>query len=565
MAALVVAGAILFAPSLGSPFLLDDYIHQSMVSGTFPGNRGPLDLYNFVDDDNREAMIDRGLIPWWAASRLTIHFFRPLSSALLWADHRLFDEPLVPHLESLAWWLALVFAVRSLYRRRLAPRPALVATAIFALAPCHALPLAWLANREVLLSLTFSVLALIQLDAWRDDQRLFLPVAAAAFFALGMAAGEYGLTGGAYVLTAELRRRDASPRRRTAGVLTFALPAAAYLALRAQAHCGSRGTGFYLDPLRVPLAFLAAAPRRLSLLMAEAWFSFDTETVNADTPVIGVIALVAGIVVLIAVLRRPLRRRSEREQSLAASMLPGSILALTPLLAVAPSPRLAGAALLGMAPCIALFLDEVWFSSPTGAPPASWLDRAAGTAAMVLGFAHLVHGPATGWLIGREFARSAEVFAANAAALHFRLGDTSKSEVVVMRALGGSFFLPFALDPRGAGPPRWTILAQTGHVLAQRRGPRTLELAVPKGQGLFPRGHDNLFRAADNPIAVGDRVKIPGVEITVLDVDEGGPRSARYECDRDLDLPTLTWIHEARSGCEPAPPPALGFGQPYAP
>ena len=225
-----------------------------------------------------------------------------------------------------------------------------------------------------------------------------------------------------------------------------------------------------------------------------------------------------------------------------------------------------------MAPCIALFLDETWFGAAAVAeksgPPApgkSWIERASPSAALVLGFAHLVHGPATSWLIGRKFAESAEVFAQHASELRTRLGPAVNTEAVVMRALGGSFFLPFALDPRGAGPPRWTILSQTGHLLALRKGPRTLELSVPKGQGIFPRGHDNLFRAEDDVFSVGDTRNIPGVRITVLDVDEGGPRSVRYEFDRDLDPPARTWLQESTSGFLPADPPMVGYGQPYDP
>ena len=75
-----------FLPALRSPYLLDDYLHQSMVDGTFPGHRGPFNLYDFVNDTDRAVMLERGILPWWADPELKVRFFRPLSSLLLWID-----------------------------------------------------------------------------------------------------------------------------------------------------------------------------------------------------------------------------------------------------------------------------------------------------------------------------------------------------------------------------------------------------------------------------------------------------------------------------------------------
>src|SRR5512133_3763042 len=44
---LFLIGALVYLPALRSPFLLDDYLHASMIDGTFPARRGPFDLYNF--------------------------------------------------------------------------------------------------------------------------------------------------------------------------------------------------------------------------------------------------------------------------------------------------------------------------------------------------------------------------------------------------------------------------------------------------------------------------------------------------------------------------------------
>src|ERR1700733_12872756 len=161
LCAICVVGVLTFGPGLISPFLLDDYMHAAMVEGTFGRPRGPFDLYDFVNDTDRPALMERGLLPWWAHPQLTIRFFRPLSSAVRWADHKVLGRSTIPlHLHSVAWWIAAILAARTLFRRVLAPRALAIATAVFALSPAHALPLGWLANREVLLSLTFGALGL---------------------------------------------------------------------------------------------------------------------------------------------------------------------------------------------------------------------------------------------------------------------------------------------------------------------------------------------------------------------------------------------------------------------
>src|SRR5580658_562131 len=87
-------GVLVFLPSLLSPLVLDDYLHASMVRGTFPAPRGIFDLYDFVSDADRRILIDRGVLPWWTHPAFTIRFFRPLSSALLWFSHKtLHDHP----------------------------------------------------------------------------------------------------------------------------------------------------------------------------------------------------------------------------------------------------------------------------------------------------------------------------------------------------------------------------------------------------------------------------------------------------------------------------------------
>jgi hypothetical protein len=562
---LVLAGAIVFLPALRSPFLFDDYLHAAMIDGTFPAHRGPFDLYNFVNDADRAVLIERGMLPWWSHPHLVIRFFRPLSSGLIWAEHHVFGNAPVPlHLHSFLWWIAAVLAARALFRRLFSERVAWIATVIFALAPCHALPLAWLANREALVSLTFGALGLGAYVRWREERALLDGGFAAALFGLSLLGGEYGISLGGYIVAFEIFRRREAITTRLVGLLAFFGPTTAYLVARTMRHYGTIGSGFYSDPFREPATFLRTAPRRLVMLLADAWFSLDNETLTASTPSW---ALAVGAVVVVAILFVPVRRLladlAEGERGSASFLLLGSVLALAPVLAVVPSPRLLGASLLGVAPVVALMLDRAWFSREI--PRRSGHAELTGLAALMLGFSHLVHAPMTSWLAVRNFRNAAMLFADHAADLRSRLADPARAELVITRGMDGAFFLPFALDHLGALPARWRVLGQPEHALALRRGPRTLDVVVPPDQAVFRRGHGNLFRNEDLTMAVGDQFDVPGMHVTVLEIGSEGPRTVRFQFDRDLEAAPLAWITERYDGFPDAPPPKMGFGATFDP
>jgi hypothetical protein len=569
----LAVGVLLFSPAIRAPFFLDDYLHIAMLEGTFPGAaaRAPFDLYDFVGDDNRAQMLERGLLPWWTEPGLRIRFFRPLASALAWADHRVFGHhPLPMHLHSLAWWVLAVLAAHRLFSRllgdRVDRRVIFVATAIFALAPCHALPLAWLANRETLVALAFGIAALDAHARFRDRGGLRHALLAALLFMLALlGGGEYATAFGGYVLALELVHKD-SFARRILGVAPFAVPAAAYLAVRAHLGFGTAGSGFYTDPLHEPVAFLAQVPWRATALLSEGWLTFDVSTFVPGTArwVIAVLVIVS-----VLLLRKPVRRAltnlPEEPRKNVTWLFLGSLLAMTPVLAVVPAMRVLGAAVIGIAPIVAVVVEQAWVADAT-APRSAAVD-AGWFAALALGFAHLVHGPGSSFLASRIHRQDALQFQAHTAELRTLIGDPAKAEVVVVRGMAAAtYFTPFALDSRGVTPARWCVLAHTGHTLVLRKGERSVEIVSATTSGIFPIGDGNLFRSELAPMRAGDEVTTTCLHAKVLEVGEHGPRSVRIDLSPDLaggDTPV--YVEETFEGWKPASLPQIGFGAPFDP
>jgi hypothetical protein len=566
LALLFAIGAALFSPAVRTPLFLDDYLQGAMVEGTFPAPRSPLNLYDFVNDHDRATLTERGLLPWWSHPKLAIRFFRPLSSALLWVDHRVFSHaPLPMHLHSLAWWALAVLAVRALYKRIFSPRVTLIATAIFALAPCHALPLAWVANRETLVSLVFGALALAAQSRWRGARRPRDGVVAALLFTVSLlGGGEYGLCFGGYVLAMDVVIRESVPRR-IAGWAPFLVPAAAYLAVRGALGYGTAGSGFYSDPLSDPGAFLAGAPSHAVSLLAIGWLTLDSEAWRLGLARWALAAIVCVVAAALVIpVRRALAALSPPARHAAAWLLVGSALALVPTLAVVPARRLLGVSMIGVSIVVALLLERAWF--PAEGEPNVSRGRAASLAslaALALGFAHLVHGPGTAWLQSRQHRRDAADFQSRVAVLRSRIGEPKEAEVGVVRGLAGAFFAPFALDARGRTPRRWCVLSHAGHVLALRRDALTLDLIAAEGRGLFPIGERNLYRSEGAPLRAGDKITVRGLQVTVLETGEAGPRSARFVFDTDPGA--FTWINDAFEDTLSVELPQPGFGEPFEP
>jgi hypothetical protein len=566
LAVLLAIGAVLFSPAMGTPFFLDDHLQGAMVDGTFPSQRSAFNLYDFVDDANRSTLTDRGLLPWWSHPQLRIRFFRPLSSALLWLDHRVFGHAALPmHLHSLLWWVAAVLAVRALYKQFFSPRLTLMATAIFALAPCHALPLAWLANRETLLSLAFGGVALGANARWRENRHVRDGAVACLFFTLALlGGGEYALCFGGYVLGIDVVRRE-SIVRRLGGWAPFLVPALTYLVVRGVLGYGTAGSGYYSDPVRDPADFILGAPWHAVSLLAMGWLSIDSEAWRLGLArwALGGIVLVTGLLLVVPV-RRALADLAPRARDSAVSLLVGSALALVPTLAVVPARRLLGVGMIGIAIVAALCIERAWFPKE-GEPNVARGQAAslASLAALGLGFAHFVHGPGTAWLQSRQHHIDAADFESRVVWLRGEVGDPVKAQVGVMRGMAGVFFAPFALAPHGRPPKRWCVLAQAGHVLALRRDVHTLDLFASEDRSLFPSGERNLYRSEKAVLKAGDEISVRGLKVTILAVGEAGPRGARFVFDDDPAQ--LVWISDMFENTKTIELPGVGFGEPFDP
>jgi len=547
-------GVVVNRAALRAPLDLDDFAQRAMIDGTLTPRRGAFNLFDFVAEDNRAALLDRGVIPWWSDPGLVIRFLRPVPSALVWLDHRFFGyEARAPHVISFLWWAAAVLAAHVFYRTVVGARSAIVATAVFALSPTLAIPVVWLANRNVLVTLTFGALALALYVRWRNERHRTLGLATAVAFGATVLTGEYALCVIGYVIAFEIFRRPEAARRRLTGLLPVVVPFLLYAAVRAALGYGAVGSGFYRDPTADTGAYLQALPQAFSALFAAAWLGVDVTSpwlasgAFRATLILGGGALVAGTV------RSALRGVSAPEPGNGAWLACGSVIALLPLTVTEPSRRLLGVVALGVSGAVGVLIG-------TAARRARWPLRLSALLpiAVVVAFIHLAAAPFQTRQISLGAVEDQIHDLARFTSVPRRA--FSVDTTLVVRATNGLTVLSAPYILREQAPRHWWVLSHTfGQTAAIRTSPTSVEI-TQENVPLFPLGSTGIVRTT--PFKAGDVVAIPGLRASVLRIDgEGRPMAVRYDFDRDLDGPDVAWIAEGASGfavVDPRPPVGIG-------
>ncbi len=561
LAGALALGAALRWPALATPRYLDDHAQLAMIEGAWPLPRAGLDVFAFARRGERAALVDTGLLPWWTDGRFSLSMGRPLASALARADHAVFGRGVRgPHVHSLVWWALAVSAAAVLLRAALPRRTAAVATVLYALDAAHTLPVAWLANRSVLVATFFGLVGTIAHVRWREQRRAHMAAVVTVAFGLSALAGEYAASSLAYVLAWELIvARDPAAVR-----LRACLPAVAPVALvfgtfRALGY-GASGSGQYIDPLGQPQAFALAAAGRMPALLADAVLARAADgaslvaAVVGNGPVVGVAALVALVGTLAVVTRAmdpALRRRI-------AWLLVGGVMALVPVLPSIPSSRLLVASGVGFAGALAVLVVGV-LALP-GAPRAqgalAWAARGACLLAAVL---HLGVAP---WRTWTEARFVADFVRRDRAAL-VRSAPPAGTDRMVVLAAGDPETLHYpTLVWREEGlpvPARWAVLSMTpSPLLLVRLDANTLDLRS-LGTPMLTTAMETMYRAPWRPLAVGQPVRGAGLVAEVMEREGGYPRQVRFRFDRDLDAPGTLVVVATANGLVPLRlPPVRG-------
>lgn len=564
----IVAFAV-FIPALFAGFVIDDHVFRALFKD-LPGIDGvsfnPRDTFLFGDGvpEHTQERIEKGLAPWWSPPDWKVGFWRPLSSWSHWFDFQIWgDRPFMMHLESVLLYVLVCLCLYRLYRRTLTPAwMAALAAVLYAVDDGHGIPVAWISNRNTVLSTLFVALTLLFHDRWRrparEDARptgarpaVWAWPAALLCLTLGLLSGEAALAVGGYLFAHALFLDTGSYPRRIARLLPYLVIVAVWRLVYSSLGYGIAKAGIYTDPGKQPLQFAIDTVLFTPLLLLNQFAQPDPGLVWMFAPTTGQALFWAAAVAFVVVVARVLWP-TLREHPEARFWALGMILSLIPACATMPQARLLMVPGMGAMALIAIFLHR-------------WLEgrergRIAQGLAYVFVVLHLVLAPLLILATPSGMQTMERVFRESSASLD-AIPDLSSKHLIAINTVSdlNAVAIPLLRSAFEEPVPRRTTVLYTGigDVHLERPGAQSL-LVRPDG-GFLPRPWGQIFvDPREVRYAPGERVRIDGLEAEIVEVmPDGRPAAVLFTAAHPLDDPNFAFVHFERGRYVPLELPPL--------
>lgn len=558
-------GVMLVVPSISNRLVTDDYL-QTLNRISKPSVDGVphtwVDLFVFGKPGRlNEGFIDHGiLLPWWTYPEYRVAFFRPLSAFTHDIDSFVWPySPAMAHVQSIAWYVLLLFLVLRLYERYTGSAwLAGLAFLLFVIDDTHGEPINWLANRHAIVATAFGLLALWAHDRHRRDQgKAFAWILPAACFGVSLLAGETAAGTCAYLFSYALFVDTASRRSRAVSLLPYVSIVLVWRTVYQWLGYGAFGSDGYIDPGREPGAFLARFPQVFAVLLQGQVGLIPSEWWLMGPPEIAPIALVCAFTfsVVFLWLVFALLRHDRMARFWSVSLL-GAIL---PATAGVPSDRTLLFSSVAAAPLLAhlfaVFLDRL---SPL-------LRR--GT------WRTIVAIPISAIAARKVFiAPLLIVFRMNAidsiADLSDRsvdaipnVADLSQRSLIIVNppVVDLASYIMLVRATRGQTVPgrvRWFSSA-TSDIEMTRTSERSL--LVRPSQGFLWDWGDRVFRGARYPMKLGEKVELTDMTVTITALRaEGNPAAAEFTFREPLESASYLWMRWDQRRCKTFALPRVG-------
>jgi len=546
----------------------DDYIHIGTLDGVIQDfGSAPFDLYEFYDGspERWQRQIERGPLPWFADPTLKLKFFRPLSSGLLALDHRLFGHRTWGYRIDATLWFVLLVIAYGLWVRRIIPLAsshrsessspaqswhpaAMLALLIFVVSDNNWLNILWSAGRWVLVATALTVLGCAFYARWRSDgwrPGLYLSVLAIVG---GFLSGEVALAILAFPLAGEIFAPERDRAGRLKGIALLFILAIGYLAFYKVGGYGTHGSNSYLNPLDDLSTYLGRLPGRILAMSGELFLWIPAALENAS-------AGVAGLALLAVLIVPGLLKGSPETRSRVLALLAGVGASMLPLASSDPNTRNLMVPMIGVAALVGIGLHSWWtiLRSP------GWYRWVALSVVACTSAIHLGIAPYRWFTRPAGFEQRASSFKETVRRANLIDANTPQQRAVFLTGVLGAFYPEYFLR-RLEGPPLpecwWLLSTANAEHVYHRTAPNRLELELV-GRELLS-GDGGAFRSLSTPIHNGDRVRLKGLDVEILEVGKVGARRVAFTFDRNLDDPSLVFLAGPLVALKEVVPPAIG-------
>ena len=338
---IAIAAMLITLSSLKAGIYSDDEIREAMLTprnalkdmGLFPADshffkNAVMTLYTWSVKKNVHKSLGMSY-PWWGDKDLAINFWRPLSSATLWLDYKLWPKkPALMHLESILWFALAAFFVSFWYRRLVGGWAAGVAAILFVTNLEFPAVVAWIAARYAIMTLAFGISAILCHHAWRASGSKIAAAASWVFLVLSLLSGEGGVAAAGYILAYGLFYEKSNIWSRLRSIIPAALIVLIWQVSYKILGYGVHYCSLYVDPRAEPLRYLESLIKNGPILLLNITGQLRTCKFMIMSPrlqnMIWIGAMAQWIMAL--VLLWPMLRNDRR----AAFFLAGALLSLIP-------------------------------------------------------------------------------------------------------------------------------------------------------------------------------------------------------------------------------------------
>jgi len=562
--AVIAVAMILVLPAVRVGWALDDYYQRWLLLGSsmYPAIGHPrLDMFDFADGNPEqiERAKEIGFLPWWSSPNIRAAFWKPVTALTHLVDYTLWpSSPEAMHLHSLVWFCLFLWSVALLYRQNMGrSTAAAMAMLLFALDGAHAIPAAWIANRNSVLAALFGVLAIYAHVRWRRDARWWCAIIAPALLAASLLSAEAGLGTCAYLLAYEVMLGHGNWRPKICCLLPYTLIVVVWRVAWSWQHYGVVEAGLsYIDPLKDPLGFLGGTIVRIPILLLGQWALPPAEVILILSPIAAACLALAGVIVmaLLTVAFFPLLRISAVARFWALGMLCAAV----PIAAAVPMNRhllfvgIGAMGLLGQYLASAL-RARFWRVAGVKKMLQSGLVGAMGLIHLVLaplilvvmaafplgppqylGYMHLIPGVA-------EDEKNRDLLIVNHP-LPMHVQDLLSQRIVDGQPL-----------------PRSTVILAPASTSLSISRPDSKSLLVHAEGGFFTNPSTRLGSSIEHPLHRGDLIALPTVDITVQQATaDGRPIDVLYRFKVPLEDRSLHWICRQSGRFTSFEPPKVG-------
>jgi len=569
--------AVLMLPALNAGLIQDDMFHRVRLvdpaelppklhdTGWLLPDAGTAtaamrDMHSFSrSKQDTDKLKDVGMCPWWTSEDWQFANWRPLDSFTHWLDYRLFpDSPRLMHVHNILWFAAVVFLLTLLYRRFITPVwIASLAALLFIIDDSNYFPVMWIANRNLILALCFSILTVLLHLHWRQSNSLFAGVMAPFTLLLSLLSTEAGIATFAYLFAYALILDRESHRQRLLSLAPSAIVIVFWRVIYNALGYGAAASGFVIDPGREPMRYARAVLERAPVLLSSQWGPTPAEMLNLFSEHIReqyFLVSVAFLILLLFVLL-PLLWNNHTALYWFVAMC----LCVLPICATIPMNRNLLFVAIGAFGLTAqflggFFLKERWSLRSRFWRAAAWL------LCITLIFTHVgvaamsrIRAPKTMAFAFDTFYSTIEVD---------QSADLTDKTVVVVNAPYPFLFLgvPVLRAYWNQPIPERTRLLSPGFVPLEitRTGEKTLRIKARTGNLLAPdvtrtdfkpniayfyHEFNSLFRPHDLPFEVGEKFELSDMSIEIIDVDSDG-QTTEIQCHFavSLDDPSFHWL-----------------------